>query len=74
VRPQPLQGIRAIFRVLKARRLVFTNPTARIFSGMPGARTPLDVDDLRQALDASDPTRAALAALVIFHGLRLSMS
>lgn len=67
-----LQGIRAIFRVLKARKLVFTNPTARIFSGMPGARTPLplDVDDLRQALNASDPTRTALAALAIFHGLR----
>jgi hypothetical protein len=71
-RVETLQGLRTIFQVLKARRLVFTNPTARIFSGMPQTRTPvpLNVEDLRQALHSTDPTRAALAALLIFHGLR----
>ncbi|MGH2736528.1 MAG: hypothetical protein ACRDKZ_13190, partial [Actinomycetota bacterium] len=67
------QGLRSIFRVLKAHKVVFVNPTARMRSGSPEKRVPLPVDDvtgLREALDSDNPTRAALAALSAFHALR----
>ncbi|TDD80911.1 hypothetical protein [Actinomadura rubrisoli] len=65
-------GLRAIFRVLKGRRRVFNDPTSQIPAGTYECTIPLPQrsDDLRQALASSDPTRAALAALLIFHGLR----
>jgi len=52
--------------------MVFTNPTARIFSGMPQTTTPvpLDIKVVREALHSDNPTRAALAGLLIFHALR----
>ncbi|MEU7860747.1 hypothetical protein [Nonomuraea sp. NPDC049141] len=67
-----LQGLRAIFRVLKARKLVFADPTARIFSGSPPRTipTPQRPADLREALNSTNLTRAATASLLIFHGLR----
>jgi site-specific recombinase XerC len=68
-----LQGLRSIFRVLKARRLVFVNPTTHL--SVPHANRPappaVDLDALRAALDGDDVTRAALAALLAFHGVRL---
>lgn len=68
-----LQGLRSIFRVLRARKLVFVNPTARIGAPTPDRPAPgaVDMAALRAALDPGDPTRAALAALLAFHGLRL---
>jgi hypothetical protein len=71
-RVEMLQGIRSIFRVLKARKLVFTNPTVRIFSGMPQTTTPvpLDIEVVREALHSDNPSRAALAGLLVFHALR----
>jgi hypothetical protein len=67
-----LRGLRAIFRVLKAHKQVFTDPTSRIFSGMPEATIPVQQQaaNLRDALESSHPARAALAGLLIFHGLR----
>jgi integrase len=66
------QGLRSVFRLLKARKVIFTNPTARIPIGYPAPREPLpaDVAALRQALDSADPAQAALTALVAFCGLR----
>ena len=66
------QGLKSIFRVLKARKVVFTDPAARVDTGYAAPRQPLPIDlhALRQALDSPDPARAALTALVAFHGLR----
>jgi hypothetical protein len=69
----PLQGLRSIFRVLKARKLTFVNPTARISipSPEPAAPAPVDLSRLRDALGSDDPTRATLAALLAFHAIRI---
>jgi integrase len=66
------KGLRSIFTVLKERKLIFANPTARIRIGSFERRIPLPakLDVLKEALDSEDPARAALAALAAFHGLR----
>ncbi|MEU8352612.1 hypothetical protein, partial [Streptomyces sp. NPDC048845] len=70
-RANMLQGLRHILRPLKRRRIIFTDPTSRIFCGMPTATIPLPVEvtDLRQVLQDQAAPRAALSALVIFHAL-----
>ncbi|WP_024875932.1 hypothetical protein [Saccharomonospora piscinae] len=72
-RSTTLQGLRSIFRVLKARQLTFVNPTARISQPAPPVQTPVavDLEALRDALHSDDLTRAALAALLAFHAVRL---
>lgn len=68
---QTLTALRALFRFLKARRMVFTNPTIRLRA--PQARShplPIDLAPVRAALHSTKPARAALAALVAFHALR----
>lgn len=72
-RASMLQGLRSIFRVLKARRLVFVNPTARMSVPKPDAPvpSPIDLTALRAALDSTDSTRAVLAALLAFHAVRV---
>ena len=67
-----LCGLRSIFKVLKGRKLVFVNPTARIRTDQPNFRipTPLDAAELQPILQSPDPAQAALGALMIFHGLR----
>jgi hypothetical protein len=64
-------GLRSIFRVLKARKIIFVNPTTRLNAGTVASREPLpiDVDRLREILQRDDPARAALGGLIIFHGL-----
>jgi integrase len=66
------RGLRSIFAVLKARRVVFANPMARVDIGTHSrpAPLPLAADDLREGLRADDPARAALTALIAFHGLQ----
>jgi hypothetical protein len=66
------RGLRSIFTTLKERKLIFANPTARVRIGAFERRIPLpaSLDVLREALDGDDASRAALAALVAFHGLR----
>jgi hypothetical protein len=70
------QGLRSIFAILKGRKIVFTNPTARVRTGAPEDRDPMPLGEsgelavLRQALNCGDAARAALAALAAFHGLR----
>jgi hypothetical protein len=72
-RATALQGLRSIFRVLKARKLTFINPTGRI--SVPTldrpAPPPIDLSALRAALNSEDSTRAALAALLAFHAIRV---
>lgn len=65
-------ALRSIFGTLKAHKILFTNPMARIAIGAIERRQPmpLDVEQLRAAIDADDPARAALGALLAFHGLR----
>jgi hypothetical protein len=66
------QSLRSLFRVLKGRKIVFADPTARIRTGRPETRDPLPLEltVLREALTSTDPARAALAALVAFHAPR----
>jgi hypothetical protein len=66
-----LQGLRSIFRLLKAHKVVFVNPTTHIPGVKPPGRVPLatPVEHIRHALVSDDPTRAAIAALVAFHAL-----
>ena len=65
------QGLRSLFRVLKARKLVFVDPIA----AMPVTNTnatvpiPLDTDAIRTALNSPDPASALAVAFVAFHAL-----
>jgi hypothetical protein len=65
-------ALRSIFGTLKARKVIFTNPVARIRVGNFERRTPLPADPAKliAVLNSADPATAAVAALMIFHGLR----
>ncbi|MGH3262421.1 MAG: hypothetical protein ACRDNS_10525, partial [Trebonia sp.] len=65
-------GLKSIFRTLKAHKLLFINPTARINIGQAERRQPLpaDLTEIRRLLDSTDPATAALAGLLVFHGVR----
>lgn len=65
-------ALRSIFTTLKARKIVFTNPMAKVAIGSVERRQPLplDVEQLRAAIHSPKPACAALAALLAFHGLR----
>jgi hypothetical protein len=66
------RALQSIFSTLKARKVIFTNPLTRIHIGNFERRIPLPADPgkLAAALNSADPSTAALAALMIFHGLR----
>jgi len=68
-----LQSLRSIFRVLKTHQLVFTNPTSHMHAHQPDypAPDPIDLVRLRAAIGADDPARAAIAALLAFHAVRV---
>lgn len=65
-------GVRSIFKVLKPRKVVFTDPTFRVVGAIQDKRLPTPVAPaaLQQLITSDDPVRAAIAALLIFHGLR----
>lgn len=65
-------GLRCLFRVLKSHRVIFFNPIGPIRTGTHEVRQPMPLAPsvLREALHAEDPARAALTAIVAFHGLR----
>lgn len=67
------QGLKSIFRILKQRKMIFTDPAARIATGHPQPQTPLPQDPglLQQAMDSADPCRAVIVALIAYHGLRM---
>ncbi|HEY5882399.1 MAG TPA: hypothetical protein VIU11_26045 [Nakamurella sp.] len=64
-------GLRSLFSVLKARKLIFTDP-ARGLRLTPVNHTvplPLNTAAIRAALDSPDPAVALGVALVCFHAL-----
>ena len=64
-------GLRSLFRVLKARKLIFADPTR----GMPATALssslplPLATEAIRDALNSPDPAIALAVALIAFHAL-----
>ncbi|HEX5997240.1 MAG TPA: hypothetical protein VFY84_19035 [Jiangellales bacterium] len=68
-----LQGLRSIFRILKGRKLLFVNPTARMHNRQPEYPAPaaVNLEVLRADLDSDTPATAALAALLAFHAVRM---
>ncbi|MGD9795864.1 MAG: hypothetical protein AB7V43_20550 [Acidimicrobiia bacterium] len=67
-----VQSLRSIFKILKARQLVFANPTTHMRVPHPDVTIPdpIDLTKLRAAIDAHDPARAAIAGLLAYHGVR----
>lgn len=67
-----LSSLRSLFRFLKGRKVVFVNPTAHLRQEPNTVNPPLPIDItlIRDAINSADPARAALTALVAFHGLR----
>lgn len=67
------QGLKSIFGVLKGRKAIFVNPIGRLVTGQYQEREPLPQDPavLRAALNSTDPARAAIVALIAYHGLRI---
>jgi len=68
-----LTGLRSIFGILKARGLIFVNPTGWMHARKPDWSIPpaIDLSSLRAALDSANPACAALAALLAFHAIRV---
>ena len=66
-----VQGLRSIFRILRARKLVFTNPTFRIHAPAQAMAVPpaVDLAALQDALDSPSPTRAVITALLAYHAI-----
>lgn len=64
-------GLRSLFRVLKARKLIFANPTGgmRVTPVNATVPLPLDTEAIRQSLNSPDPAIALAVALVAFHAL-----
>jgi len=65
------RGLRSVFTILKARKLVFTNPmkelpTVSVRQTIP---MPLDPAAIRAALNHPDPATALGVAIVAFHAL-----
>ncbi|MSY85564.1 MAG: hypothetical protein F2693_12725 [Actinobacteria bacterium] len=65
-------GLRSILTLLKARKVLFINPIARIHTGGHERRQPLplDIATIQRSLNSPDPACAAIAALAAFHGAR----
>lgn len=65
-------ALRSLFRTMKAKRLVFVNPTTHTRTGSPETRIPLPISEssMRAALDSDRPARTALATLIGYHALR----
>lgn len=64
-------GLKSLFKILKGRRLVFTNPMKGL-PVRPVATTiplPLDTAVIRDGLDSQNPAVALAVALVAFHAL-----
>jgi site-specific recombinase XerD len=72
-RPRVGQGLKSIFRLLKARKIIFVDPTSRIKTGEHEQRTPLPLDPQLVAarLHSNNPATNVIVALIAFHGLRL---
>lgn len=71
-RPRVGQGLKSIFRLLKGRKILFVDPTARIKTGEHETRQPLplDVGIVAERLHSDKPATSLVVALIAFHGLR----
>lgn len=67
------QGLKSIFGVLKGRKTIFVNPIGRLVTGQYQEREPVPQDSavLREALQSIDPARAAIVALIVYHGVSI---
>lgn len=72
-RPRVGQGLKSIFRLLKARKIIFVDPTARIKTGEHESRIPLPLDPklIGARMTSDSPATNLIVALFAFHGLRL---
>lgn len=64
-------GLKSLFKILKGRRLVFTNPMRGIDLTRVPTTLPLPLDPalIRAELDSPNPAVALAVAVVAFHGL-----
>lgn len=64
-------GLRSLFTTLKARKLIFANPTRGMRPTPVNATVPLplDTEAIREALNSPDPAVALAVALVAFHAI-----
>jgi hypothetical protein len=71
-RANAARALGSIFKLLKARKLVFVDPTMRLRAWVSASCQPLPLDTaaVRGALMSPNPARAAIAALAVFHGVR----
>ena len=71
-RGRTLTSLRSLFRYLKAAKLVFLNPTARLRGDpvQPSQPLPIELGPVRDGLNSDDRAEAAIAALIAFHALR----
>ncbi len=65
------QALRSVFTVLKAQKLIFTNPTRGMKVTIANKTVPLPMDTvlIRDALNSPNPAVAFAVALVAFHAL-----
>ncbi|MFD9565070.1 hypothetical protein [Streptomyces sp. NPDC059994] len=65
------QGFRSVFRILKARKHVFLDPTrgVKLTPVAASIPLPLDTDAIRRALNSPDPACACAVSMVAFHAL-----
>lgn len=65
------RSLRSLFQVLKSRRLLFVDPTARLrtWTSNDQPAMPVDLTVIDAALHDTSPARAAVVALAIYHGL-----
>ena len=64
-------GLKSLFKTLKARKLIFANPTRGMPTTSPASNAPLPLDTatIRSALNSPDPVIALAIALVAFPAL-----
>ena len=64
-------GLKSLFKILKGRRLVFTDPTKGLPATPVATNSPLPLDTalVRAELTSPNPAVALAVALVAFHGL-----
>ncbi len=72
-RPRVGQGLKSIFRTLRARKVIFLDPTSQVPTGQhpPRQPLPLDIDLVAARLKSENPATAVVVALIAFHGLRV---
>ncbi|SDT13755.1 Site-specific recombinase XerD [Actinoplanes derwentensis] len=65
-------ALRALFKTLRAHKVVFRDPTLHITLGANFYRkiVPEDLAGIREAINSEDHTTALLAAMLAFHALR----